>query len=224
MSLDLRDEVESSASTVSPPARPTSSVSPEVAPRIDREWPVSAPRVATFPLSRQTPKRGVAARRWLPFEFISGAFLVVLVYLFAIQISVVRGHSMQPSLSDGDRLIIDRISYSVMDVSRFDVVVLRSPIDEGVDYVKRVIGLPGDRVRLDDGHVFVNDEMVAESFAHVVDHSMMDEVSVPEGHYFLLGDNRPVSCDSREFGLVRQERLRGKVRARFWPPSRFAVF
>ncbi len=150
--------------------------------------------------------------------------VVVLLHLFVLQISVVRGHSMMPSLLDGDRLVVDRVSYSVSDVSRFDVVVLRNPRNEDVDYVKRVAGLPGDRVCLREGMLTVNGKVVLEGFTHVSDCDNTPELIVPEGSYFVLGDNRPISCDSREFGLVRHELLKGKVRVRFWPLNRLELF
>lgn len=148
----------------------------------------------------------------------------MLVHIFVVQISVVRGLSMSPSLQDGDRLMVDRVSYAVTDVSRFDVVVLRYPRNPSIDFVKRVIGLPGDWVVLSGGVLCVNGEAVAEDFAHVADINAMGSWTVPKGKYFVLGDNRPVSCDSREFGMVDHKLLRGKVRMRFWPLSRFAMF
>jgi len=153
-----------------------------------------------------------------------GATAMVLVHLFVVQISVVRGHSMEPSLHDGDRLVVDRVSYNLVDAQRGDVVVLRYPRNPAVDFVKRIIGLPGDRVALRDGQVLLNGAPIVLQFDWVADHQDMAEVAVPDGNYFVLGDNRPISCDSREFGLVAQELLKGRVRARFWPLDRLAVF
>ncbi len=131
---------------------------------------------------------------------------------------------MQPCLRDGDRLVVDRLTYSFADVSRFDIVVMRNPKNTSVDYVKRVVGLPGDRVRLNGGTLFINGQAVSESFGPIHDEATTTERVVPEGYFFVLGDNRPISCDSREFGLVKAEYLKGKVRIRFWPPKRFEVF
>jgi len=150
--------------------------------------------------------------------------LVAILHLFVVQISVVRGHSMQPSLEDGDRLIVDRLAYEWADVERFDVVVLRYPNDTSVDFVKRVVGLPGDRVSIRNGALIVNGVEVAQGFGPVRDSSAMSERVIPPGHYFVLGDNRPISCDSREFGFVARDLLKGKVRARFWPPLRADLF
>ena len=114
--------------------------------------------------------------------------------------------------------MVDRLTYSFADVSRFDVIVLGNPADPAVDYVKRVVGLPGDLVRLRRGALVVNGRVAPERFAPIHDAATTPEVRVPPGFVWVLGDNRPVSCDSREFGLVPVELIRGTVRARFWPP------
>jgi signal peptidase I len=153
-----------------------------------------------------------------------GALLVLLLQAFAMQVSVVRGHSMEPCLHDGDRLVVDRVSRAFGGVERFDVVILGNPRDPSTDYVKRVVGLPRDRVRLWHGTLVVNGDVVPERFAPIHDSATTDEVRVPDGFVWVLGDNRPISCDSREFGLVPFELIRGTVRARFWPPARLAVW
>lgn len=152
-----------------------------------------------------------------------GATLMVLLHLFVIQVSVVKGTSMEPCLHDGDRLVVDRVSYSLADVERGDVVILRYPRNPAVDFVKRVVALPGDRVAMRDGVLIVNGAP-ADDYGCIPDHQMLAELTVPEGQFFVLGDNRPVSCDSREFGLLDESLLKGRVRARFWPLASLAVF
>ncbi|MBL9079386.1 MAG: signal peptidase I [Planctomycetes bacterium] len=152
-----------------------------------------------------------------------GATLMVLVHLFVIQVSVVKGTSMEPCLHDGDRLVVDRVSYSLGDVRRGDVVILRYPRNPEVDFVKRVVALPGDRVAMRDGVLIVNGE-VADDYGCIPDHQVLAELTVPPGQFFVLGDNRPVSCDSRDFGLLDESLLKGRVRARFWPLANLAVF
>lgn len=153
-----------------------------------------------------------------------GVCLLVLLHIFVLQISVVRGHSMRPSLLDGDRLVVDRVGHQLAGISRFDMIVLRYPVDPGVDFVKRVVGLPGDRVRLERGGLFVNGTPIPQEFGHVEESASMPERIVPPDHYFVLGDNRPISCDSREFGVVAGELVKGTVRARFWPLDRLGLF
>ena len=116
------------------------------------------------------------------------------------------------------------MTYSLSEVSRFDVVILRYPKDPSLDFVKRIVGLPGDRVHMERGIVTVNGKRVEEEFAHHPDkHEIVDAI-VPFGKVFVLGDNRPISCDSRSFGMVDIKNLRGKVRACFWPLDRMTFF
>jgi signal peptidase I len=183
-------------------------------------------RHAVFPIGASSPRPAAErpfGRRFLR-DLTRGVAIVVLLHLFVVQISVVRGLSMEPSLLDGDRLIVDRISYALSDVDRFDVVVLRNPRNQEIDYVKRIVGLPGERVAIHSGIVEIDGEPIENSFEFVDDSATMSEIIVPDEHFFVLGDNRPVSCDSREFGLVQGELLKGKVRLRFWPLDRVKVF
>jgi signal peptidase I len=170
-----------------------------------------------------TTTRRVALGR-LGRAALRGALLVLAVQVFVVQVSVVRGHSMEPCLHDGDRLVVDRVSVALSGLERFDVVVLGNPTDPTVDYVKRVVGLPGDRVRLHRGVLMVNDRAVPEDFAPIQDAATTTEVLVPGGFLWVLGDNRPISRDSRDFGLVPVDLIRGKVRVRFWPPARLALW
>ena len=147
---------------------------------------------------------------------------MVALHLFVIQVSVVKGHSMEPCLQDGDRLVVDRVSYELGEVGRGDVVVLRFPRDPSLDFVKRIVAVPGDHVAMQHGVLFVNG--AATDYGAIDDVQDLPERFVPEGHVFVLGDNRPISCDSREFGLVPHHLLRGKVRVRFWPLATATVF
>ncbi len=182
-------------------------------------------RLAIFPIGsrRSSAEHPLALWRRFGRDLLRGAAVVVMLHLFVLQISVVRGNSMEPSLMDGDRLVVDRVTYSFADVDRFDVVVMRNPVNQSVDYVKRIVGLPGDVVELRRGRVHINGTMVQESFAHISDQDSTASLVVPPGSFFVLGDNRPISCDSREFGLVRSDLLKGKVRFRFWPLDRLGA-
>jgi signal peptidase I len=173
---------------------------------------------------------GAKAGRRLPspsvrfaIDAILGALLMVLLHVFVIQVSVVKGNSMEPCLHDGDRLVVDRVSYNLGEVGRGDVVVLRYPRNPEIDFVKRVVGLPGDRIAMRKGVLWVNDE-VADDYGCIADHEELPELIVPPEAFFVLGDNRPISCDSRDFGLVEHSLLKGRVRARFWPLGNVAIF
>jgi len=146
--------------------------------------------------------------------------LAVLTYFCLFNFSVVRGSSMAPRIHDGDRILIDHFSYMFADVGRGDIVVLKYPLDPSVDYIKRVIGLPGDEVLLEDGEVWVNGEPIDEPYVDAPDPMTRMRVRVKPAHYFVLGDNRRRSCDSREFGLVPKDYVRGKVEVRVWPLAR----
>jgi signal peptidase I len=167
--------------------------------------------------------------RWLS-AIGSGAqvcVLAIVAYALLFHLSIVRGSSMIPGIHDGDRILVDHLSYVLGDVQRGDVVVLRCPLDPSLDYIKRVIALPGDDVRIDDGSVFVNGERVDEPYvasaedaaADVARRSRLRE-TIERDHYFVLGDNRDHSSDSREFGQVPRAYLRGRVDFRVWPPDR----
>ncbi len=148
------------------------------------------------------------------------ALLAALFTTLAFNLSVVRGHSMAPGIHDGDRILVEPWSYLFGQVRRGDVVVLQSPLDPRVDYVKRVIGLPGDEVLIAAGSVWVNGDLLAEPYALDGDKGIFQWARVMPEHYFVLGDNRPQSADSREFGQVPATLLRGRVDLRVWPPTR----
>lgn len=160
-----------------------------------------------------------AFTRWmrLPARFMA---LSLMAYLFAFNFSVVRGSSMAPGIHDGDRILIDQLSYLFTDIDRGDIVVLQYPLDPKLDYIKRVVGLPGDEVVLALGQLWINGERVDETYIDESDPFDRVHTVVKPGHYFVLGDNRMHSSDSREFGQVREELVRGKVEIRLWPPTR----
>jgi signal peptidase I len=157
-------------------------------------------------------------------DFFKAAALLALLHLFVVQFSVVRGSSMMPNIKDGDRLLVDRLTYNLGEVERFDVVILACPKDTSVDYVKRVIGMPGDRIVIRRGRIYVNDQLLPEPFTFVPDHHSSEPIFVPDSSYFVLGDNRPVSSDSREGWFVGRQLIKGKVRACVWPVARAKIF
>ena len=178
------------------------------------------PPPAAAPESR--PRRFARAARDLfaGTRFVLGA---ALLYILFFNLSVVRGNSMSPSIFDGDRILVEPWSYMFGGAERGDVVVLRYPLDPSVDYIKRVIGVPGDEVTLAGGHVWVNGELLAEPYIDEVDPDCYARTQVLPGHYFVLGDNRPRSSDSREFGQVPAELVRGRVDVRLWPLGRMGL-
>ena len=142
------------------------------------------------------------------------------LYALLFQVSVVRGNSMAPSIHDGDRILVAPWSLYLGAVDRGDVVVLRYPLDPRLDYIKRVVGVPGDEVLLVRGRLWVNGKEIVEPYVAQQDDESFVRTSVRPGHFFVLGDNRLRSSDSREFGQVPAENLRGVVDLCLWPISR----
>lgn len=149
----------------------------------------------------------------------------VLIRSFVIERVVVVGESMEPTLDDGDNVLIDKLSYRMGDIERYDIVVF--PVD-GIFLIKRVYGLPGENIRIDEtGLIYINGEVIDDRYAREI---MTDAgragglgVTLAEDEYFVLGDNRNNSIDSRalEVGSVRNKNIRGKVLIRLSPLSKF---
>lgn len=151
--------------------------------------------------------------------------MVMLAWALCFNFSEVRGGSMMPGIQDRDRILVDHVSYLFAKPDRGDIVVLRYPMDPSLDYVKRVVGLPGDHVQICEGFVWVNGQLIEEPYVdpNSNDPYALVDTIVHDDCYFVLGDNRIRSSDSREFGQVPHEYLRGKVRARLWPLERAGV-
>ncbi|MFT6109343.1 MAG: signal peptidase I [Planctomycetota bacterium] len=168
----------------------------------------------------QRPHRSLAHAA---ISFGAKSFVMLLMcWALCFNFSEVRGGSMMPGIQDRDRILVDHVSYLFGAPTRGDIVVLRYPMDPSLDYVKRVVGLPGDHVQICAGYVWVNDELVEEPYVDPDSNDLyasLDTIVEPES-YFVLGDNRIRSSDSREFGQVPHEYLRGKVRVRLWPLTR----
>ncbi len=185
--------------------------------------PPELARSARYPLQEQAaPEPSERAVRRLLAALKVGAVLLVL-YGLVFNFSVVRGSSMSPGIHDGDRILVNHLTYLLQSVQRGDIVVLRYPLNPSLDYIKRVIGLPGDLVRIHAGLVSVNGEVLVEPYISEPDPRSETLVRVEPEHYFVMGDNRPHSSDSREFGQVPRENLVGKVDLCIWPPTRVGV-
>jgi signal peptidase I len=146
------------------------------------------------------------------------AFIIVFLY----QPVKVEGTSMMPSLDDQERIFVNKFVYRLEPIQRGDVVVFRYPRDPSKSFIKRVIGLAGDRIRIDGGEVFVNDVKLDEDYVPeaYADQRSYDETVVPPNSYFVLGDHRTMSNDSRDFGPVDQAFIYGKAVFGYWPVDR----
>ena len=149
------------------------------------------------------------------------AFIIIFLY----QPVRVEGTSMLPMLKDQDRLFINKMVYRVEDVHRGDVVVFLYPHDHSKSYIKRVIALPGDDLRIDHGEVFVNGKHVVEKYVpeRFADERSQPEAVVPQHEYFVMGDHRSISSDSRDFGPVDRNLIYGKAAFVYWPMAQAGV-
>lgn len=152
--------------------------------------------------------------------------LSLLITKFVAHHTSVEGSSMEPSLSNGDQIIVENISYYIDEPERFDVVVF--PNKDGVNYIKRIIGLPGEEVWIFDGQIYIDGELLIEDYG---DEPIQDpgiaagDFTLGEEEYFVLGDNRNASIDSRraDVGPVKRDQIKGKAWLRFFPFNKIGM-
>ena len=156
----------------------------------------------------------------------SAAVYATLIVTFGFQVARVEGHSMAPTLSDQDRLIVNKLAYRIGEPHIGDIVMLYYPNDPNKSFVKRVIAEEGDQVRIVDGKVYRNDIVLDDSFVppDFRSHDDWGPQVIPEGYYFVMGDHRNNSSDSRHWGFVPKKYIIGKVQLRWWPLSHARMF
>ena len=156
----------------------------------------------------------------------SAAVYATLIVTFGFQVARVEGLSMAPTLADQDRLIVNKLRYRLTSPQRGEIVMLYYPLNPDKSFVKRVIGEEGDTVRVVDGRVYVNDVPLLDDFvpAEYRSHDDWGPQVVPEGYYFVMGDHRNNSSDSRTWGFVPKKYIIGKVQLRWWPVPHARVF
>ena len=149
----------------------------------------------------------------------SAAVYATLIVTFGFQVARVEGQSMAPTLSDQDRLIVNKLASRMGEPRRGDIVMLYYPLNPDKSFVKRVIAEEGDQVRIVDGRVFVNDVPVQGDFVppEYRSHDDFGPSVIPEGYYFVMGDHRNNSSDSRHWGFVPKKYIIGRVQLRWWP-------
>ena len=181
-------------------------------------------------------------------QAIALATLLALLFQSGAQAFQVQGPSMEPSLDEYDYLLVDKAGYLALDAERAaryipgveaepgeiwrpfgepkrgDIIVFRYPLDPEQLFVKRIVGMPGDAVRIEDGALYVNQKLLKEPYVESIPRQSFDEVIVEPGRYYVLGDNRAQSSDSRQWGTVPEENIVGEVAFRFWPFSRLGTF
>lgn len=160
--------------------------------------------------------------------FVGSIFIVI--YLFILSPHQVKGASMESTFESGDYILTSKITYKFHEPERNDIIVFKSPKNPEIDFIKRVIALHGQKIKIANNEVFVNDEIVQEPYISAAttlfEGGFMQngiEVTVPEGYLFVMGDNRPRSSDSRDFGFIPIKEVIGKVFFRYFPPQKIGV-
>lgn len=180
-------------------------------------------------------KLNINDKVWSLLELIMYSLIALLaaylIVTFVGQRTVVDGDSMYNTLSDGDNIIVEKLSYTFGEVERYDIVVFPFFDDAAgkeVYYIKRVMGMPGDMIQIIDGVIYLvdtegNKERLPDEFGYYYDGKPMrgylaeQPIEIPEGYYFVMGDNRNNSKDSRQIGLIKEEDILGKAWLRFYP-------
>lgn len=154
--------------------------------------------------------------------------IFLFIYLLVMQPHKIKGDSMQPNYPDGEYLLTDKISYRFGEPKRGDVIVFEAPGTNGDEYIKRIIGLPGESVKVEGGKVYLNGNPLSEAYLAPTLYTSSGvflpegkEITVPSDNYIVLGDNRIASSDSRAWGLVSKDKIKGKAFFIYWPPKSF---
>jgi signal peptidase I len=172
-------------------------------------------------------RRSNGARQTIEWVvLVVGALLIaLLIKTFLFQAFYIPSASMDPTLKVHDRVLVNKLSYHLHPVHRGDIIVFKAPAEERTaqikDLVKRVIGLPGDTLAARDGHVYVNDRLLNEPY--LPKGTLTDDLPrtvIPAGSYFMMGDNRTASSDSRVFGPIRRSTIIGRAFVKMWPFNR----
>ncbi|MGH9862672.1 MAG: signal peptidase I [Candidatus Acidiferrales bacterium] len=174
------------------------------------------------PAARRLSPLGSLLVGWLRDLFIALA-LALIIIAFVYQPVKVEGTSMAPHLTDQERIFINKFVYEFEPIRRGDVVVFRYPRDEHKSFIKRVVGLPGELVEIRRGAVYIDGVPLREDYLPGAenDQHSFPPTYLPPGNYFVLGDHRRNSNDSRSWGTVQREQIYGKAVFAYWPPERF---
>ena len=186
----------------------------------------AAPRTMVEPIGPSAWERlGEEILTWFK-TLASAAVYATLIVTFICQVARVEGHSMSPTLENDDRLIVNKLIYRLSVPQPDDIVMLYYPVNPDKSFVKRVIAKEGDVVRIVDGKVYVNNEPRDDVFVPPTyrSHEDFSSITVKQGYYFVMGDHRNNSSDSRDWGFVPKKYILGKVTVRWWPLQEVKVF
>ncbi|MGA2257812.1 MAG: signal peptidase I [Thermoguttaceae bacterium] len=186
---------------------------------------VAGPEIAGAEIGLGTGARSSSGLHSWVRDLVVSVAVSAFIIIFLYQPVRVEGTSMLPVLEDQDRLFINKIAYRVGDIHQGDVVVFQYPRDHTKSYIKRVIALPGDRIRISEGEVYVNGKRLQESYvpSRFADDRSLPETVLSANEYFVMGDHRSISSDSRDFGPVDRDLIYGKAVFVYWPMEQVGV-
>ena len=165
---------------------------------------------------------GEEAKDWI-ISIVVAVVLAFLIRQFIVELYIVDGPSMRPTLQSQERLVVNKFIYNIRHPEKGEILVFKYPRDQSRDFIKRVIATPGDTIEIKDGRVYVNDQMQSEDYILEKTRSEYPKATVPDGTVFVMGDNRNNSEDSRfaDVGFVPYSLIKGKAMLVFWPFSQF---
>lgn len=150
--------------------------------------------------------------------------IFLFIYLLVLQPHKIKGQSMEPNFSNGEYLLTDKITYRLREPKRGDVIVFKAPGTNGDEFIKRIIGLPGEKILIKSGKIYINGQELKEDYLPEATFTYGgqflregEEKIIPEGHFFVLGDNRNASSDSRTWGFISQKAITGRAWLIYWP-------
>lgn len=187
----------------------------------DAAAPDSIPTFPDYTEQQTKANWGNAAR-----ELVETVLLTLVIFFmirFAIENYRIEGYSMEPNFHDGQFLLVSKIQYLLAPPQRGDVIIFRYPLNPKKNFIKRVIGLPGEKVEIRAGKVFVNGVRIQEAYPFNFADYDYGPITVGAEEYFVLGDNRPESSDSHSWGLLPTKDLIGKAWVSYWPPDEWGV-
>lgn len=156
--------------------------------------------------------------------------IFLFIYLLVLQPHKIKGGSMEPNFPDGEYLLTDKVTYRLREPERGDIIVFEAPGTDGEEFIKRIIGLPGEKIAVLDGFIYINDKKLNENYL-AIDIRTPGGAFLKEGigkvvpplSYFVLGDNRNASSDSRVWGYVGKEKITGRAWVVYWPPPEIGL-
>lgn len=168
--------------------------------------------------------RKIAGSGWEFFKTLIIAFVLAqLIMVSVAQAFQVEQFSMEPTLLPRDRVLVDKFTYRFRQPHRGDVIVLKYPLNQQRNYIKRIVALPGDKLQVKDGKLYVNGRRVAEPYLNGAPQGTYGPITVPGGSVFVMGDNRNNSEDSRAFGALKRNLVVGQAILIYWPPNRLTL-